>query len=173
MPGQTDTSNAATATIKGIEFEAVGQFTDDFSVAFNLAYLDAKYDDYPEAPVSGGGTFEASGNRLNSSPEWSGALVANYQHSFGANAFYARGEYAFQSKTFFTADNNDVDQQGSYGLLGLAAGFLFKDGTYDISIWSRNLTDEEYITTSAQFPLVRAGRAGPPQTYGVRFTWNH
>ena len=33
--------------------------------------------------------------------------------------------------------------------------------------------DEQYITTTAQFPLVRAGRAGPPQTYGVRFSWNY
>ena len=173
VPGQVDTSNAATATVKGIEFETIGQITDDFNLALNLAYLDAEYGDYPEAPVSGGGTFDASGNRLNSSPEWSGALIANYQHSFGANAFYARGEYAFQAKTFFTADNNDVDRQGSYGLLGLSVGYLMNDGRYDISLWGRNLTDEEYITTSAGFSLVRAGRAGPPRSYGIRLTWNY
>ncbi len=89
------------------------------------------------------------------------------------NGLSIEAEYAFQSETFFTADNNSVDRQGSYVLLNLTLGYLLKDGKFDISLWGRNLSDEKYITTTAQFPLVRAGRAGPPQTYGVRFSWNY
>jgi iron complex outermembrane receptor protein len=173
VPGQVDISNAATAEIKGLEIEAIHQITDDFSLAFNLAYLDAAYGEYPEAPITGGGTFQASGNRLNSAPEWSGAITANYAHPFGTNSFYARGEFGFQTEVFFTTDNNDVDSQDAYGLVNLSAGFTLQEGRYDIGVWARNLMDEQYVTTTAGFPLVRAGRAGPPRTYGIRFSWNY
>jgi iron complex outermembrane receptor protein len=173
VPGQVDTTNAASADVAGFELELAAQLTGGISLGANLAYLDAEYSSYTEAPASGGGTADASGNRLNSAPEWSGAVFANFEKSFGARRLYARAEYTYQSEIFFTADNNPVDRQGGYGMLGLTAGVQFADGRYDLAIWGANLTDEEYITTSAQFTLVRAGRAGPPRTFGARFTWRY
>lgn len=170
VPGQVDISNAATATVDGIEVESLFNPTPDLLLWFNIAYLDAVYDEYPEAPIGAGDTFNASGFKLNSAPEWSGSLGANWDHEIGAGSIFLRGEYNWQSEIFFTPDNNEVERQGSYALVNVFLGYTNSDGRWSVELWGRNLFDEDYISSSASFTLVRAGTAGAPATYGVRLT---
>lgn len=171
LPGQADVSNAATANVDGLELELLARVGTRLDLGFNLAYLDAKYDKYPEAPLTGGVTTDASGNSLSSAPEWSGSAVLQYQVDVSERGgIKLRAEYNWQSEILFTADNNPVDRQGDYGLANASVGYLSNEG-WEIALWGRNLTDEAYATGTAPFALVRAGRFGPPRTYGVRATW--
>ncbi len=174
VPGTVDVTNAASATISGAELEAVASVTAALELTLGLAYLDATYDDYPEAPAAGGGTVDAEGNRLNNAPELSAQVGLNYNRQFSLGTFYASGHYAWQDEVFFTADNNSVDRQASYGLFDASLGILSVDERWEVSLWGHNLTDEDYITWSVQYtPPGRTGHAGPPRTYGVRVAWKY
>lgn len=173
VPGQVDVSNAATASITGVEVEAMAKPTAELDLSLSVSYLDAEYDEYTAAPVFGGGTVDASGRRLNNSPEWSYSLSAQYTRDFKWGSIYLRGDYSWQDEIFFTADNNDIDRQASYGLLNGSVGYVSRDQRLEIALWTRNLTDEEYVTGTAQFPLVRAGRFGSPRTFGIRISYQN
>jgi iron complex outermembrane receptor protein len=173
VPGTADVTNAASATIAGAELEAAAQLTPALELTLNLAYLDATYDDYPEAPAAGGSTVDAEGNRLNYAPEWAAQIGLNYSRDVPIGTLYATAHYAWQDEVFFTADNNSVDRQGSYGLFDAVIGILSENARWDVSLWGHNLADEDYITWSVQYtPPGRTGHGGPPRTYGVRVAWN-
>ena len=172
VPGTADVTNAASATITGAELEAAARLTPAIELTLGLAYLDATYDDYPEAPAAGGVTVDAEGNRLNYAPELTAQVGLNYSREFTLGTLYGSAHYAWQDEVFFTADNNSVDRQGSYGLFDASIGILSEDERWDFSLWGHNLTDEEYITWSVQYtPPGRTGHAGPPRTYGLRAAW--
>lgn len=172
VPGSIDVTNADAATIQGMELEVRAKATRSLELALGVSYLDAEYDVYPAAPAPGGVTVDAAGNRLNNAPEWMLQFGLDYRRAFTAWEFYTSANYGWQDEVFFTADNNDVDRQGSYGLVDAAIGIESLDRHWDISIWGRNLTDEEYITWSVQYtPPGRTGHAGLPLTYGLRASY--
>jgi iron complex outermembrane receptor protein len=70
--------------------------------------------------------------------------------------------------------------QAEYTLLGLRAGFAAKDGSWRVSAYGKNLTDEGYFVVASPQPIAAfvsggglvgaqgfAGWYGPPRTYGV------
>ena len=172
-PGQTDVSNAATASLEGLELEISGMPKPYLEISLNASYLDATYDDYVDAPIAGGESIDASGNRLNNAPEWSYSLAAEYHKDLGKGSIYARADYSWQDEVFFTADNNRIDHQQSYGLLNASLGYVSADQRTEVSLWGRNLADEEYVTGTAQFTLVSAARAGFPRTFGIRISYEY
>ncbi len=165
-----DITNAATSTISGLELEAVAKATTDLDLFFNVAYLDAKYDQYPGAVILGGGTIDASGNRLANAPKWSGSFGGEYGHDFSWGRLFAQAQYSWKSRVFFTADNNAVETQSSFGVVNATIGAETPDGKYRLSLYGRNITDKQYVTTTGSFPLVPAGRFAPPATVGLRLT---
>jgi len=171
VPGAIDISNAATAIIQGIEVETIYKPSAELTWWLNIAYLDAVYDDYPEAPAAIGATFDASGFSLNSSPEWSGSVGAQYDWAVSSGTMFFRGEYNFQSEIFFTPVNDNVEHQDSYALTNLFIGYTNNTSDWTIELYARNVFEEEYITSSASFTVVPTGRAGPPGTYGIQFTY--
>jgi len=172
VPGVVDVENAATAKISGVELELIAKPTDAWDLGLNLAWLNAEYDSYPEAAIAGGAIIDASGNKLNNSPEMSGGVMAQYTHEMNSGgSFYIRGEYQFKSEVFFTADNNSVETQDDYSLINAFAGYTTANGKFSVELFGRNLADEEYITSSGSFTLVPAGRVGWPVTYGVQLRY--
>lgn len=81
--------------------------------------------------------------------------------------------YSWQSEVFFTALNDAVERQDDYGLLNAHVDWSWSDGRYSISLWGRNILEQKHITGSAGFPLVAAGHAGPPATYGLRLSFGN
>jgi iron complex outermembrane receptor protein len=174
VPGSADVTNAASATVQGAEVEATASITPGFEFSLGVTYLDATYDEYPAAPTAGGGTVDAAGNTLNYAPELSAQAGLDFNRDFSRWTLYASAQYAWQDEVFFTADNNSVDRQDSYGLLNASLGLLSSDERWEFALWGHNLTDEDYITWSAQYtPPGRTGHAGPPLNYGVRVAWRY
>lgn len=172
VPGSVDVTNANAATIRGFELEARARATQSLELALGVSYLEAEYDNFPAAPGPGGTTIDAAGNRLNNAPEWMLQAGLDYRRALSAWEFYTSANFGWQDEVFFTADNNSIDRQSGYGLLDAAIGIESLDRRWDLSLWGRNLTDEDYITWSAQYtPPGRTGHAGPPQTYGLRASY--
>jgi iron complex outermembrane receptor protein len=166
-PGEIDISNAAAASISGVEAEASWQLVHALRAGGHLAWLDATYDRYV-AVGTDGATRDVAGNRLSNAPEWSGRLWLEWSGRAGRlGALRLRAEARAQSTAFFTPFNDDVQRQRPYGLLDASAELARP--RWSLAAYGRNLTDAAYITGSfSSPPPAIGGRPAPPREWGLR-----
>jgi iron complex outermembrane receptor protein len=86
-----------------------------------------------------------------------------------------RAEYFYQSKVFFDAANSSYDgaYQPSYGVLNGSITYTPAAGNYDVSLYGKNLADEEYYRNVAIQGRYGLGVPGDPLTYGLKFSWRY
>jgi iron complex outermembrane receptor protein len=169
-PGLLDISNAASANVRGVEIEASAAGR-GLQLGGNFSWLDATYDAY-HATGAGGVIRNATGNRLNNAPGWSGSVSAVYEFATGrAGTASLRGDVSWQSRVFFTAFNDDIETQKAYALVHLRAGFEPRHRRWEIAIYARNIGNQEYISGTAANPLPAiGGRPGEPRHWGTQVT---
>lgn len=173
-PGVIDITNAADATVKGVEVEAIARPVRGLDLGATLAFLDAKYKTYNPAFAPGNIPFDASGNRLNSAPKWNYSLFGQYTAELnGIGTLFMRGEYSWRSLQYFTAVNAFPEAQKSYGLVNASLGFTSPDGRWQATVFGRNLANTQYITSSASFTARPAGHVGEPRTWGVKLSFTY
>jgi iron complex outermembrane receptor protein len=170
-PGVIDISNAAEATIRGIETEGRVQITPSVRGGGHLAWLDARYDRYVAVGV-GGITGDVAGRRLSNAPEWSGRLWLEWSRLLPrATRLLLRADTRWQSTAYFTPFNDDIQRQNPYALLDATAEYGPRTGPWSVGVFGRNLTDENYITGSFNSPPPAiGGRPGDPRQVGLQFT---
>jgi iron complex outermembrane receptor protein len=166
-----DVTNAAAATIQGLELEATTLLGHRVQAGGHLAWLDATYDRYMATGV-GGVTGDAAGNRLNNSPEWSGRVWVDWTRALSRSiSFSVRADSTWKTTAFFTPFNDRIQRQQPFGLLDVSAGFGPTHPRWSVSAFVRNLTNEVYITGSngAPEPAI-GGRPGDPRRVGIQLT---
>ena len=91
---------------------------------------------------------------------------------FGGEAFL-RTDYAWTDKYFFDNENTATLRNGSENNLNVTAGFTTGDGHWNVSLWSKNLTDER--NNSSLFALFGTVYANyqAPRTYGLSVAWKN
>ena len=187
IAGASVLRNAAEAESKGFELEANWAATDDLTFDANLAFVDAKFEDFPNAqlttsnptraPCPGGapGTpncsrvGNAAGNTLPRAPKWTFSVGARYETdvSFGkvggsANLYYNDGFYNDFANRF---------AQGSYTLVNANVFADFgPDEMFRFTVWTKNLFDTKYYSfgTSTAFGDFIAPSFG--RQYGARMS---
>jgi iron complex outermembrane recepter protein len=171
-PGVTDITNASDAEVKGVELELQARPTAALTVGATLNYLDATYKNFPAAPITGG-TFDATGKRLNSSPKTSYTGFAQYEFGLGERgSLNLRGEYSWKDRQFFTVVNDAIQTTPSYGLANASVSYLSPGENWQLILFGRNLTDEEYLVSTGGFTAVPSGTPGDPRTYGLRVAFS-
>ena len=170
-PGVIDISNAAEATIRGVELEGSTRVTPRLHAGGHLAWLAATYDQYIAVGV-GGITGDVAGNRLTNAPELSGRLWLQWNGNVGrAGRVSLRGTATWQSTVFFTPFNDRIQRQSPFGLLDGSGEFGPKRRHWSVTIWGRNLTNSDYITGIFSTPIPAiGGRPGLPRQAGVELT---
>ncbi|HOY78441.1 MAG TPA: TonB-dependent receptor [Hyphomonadaceae bacterium] len=172
-------ANAEEVLVQGVEFDGSWKVNDNFSLYGNLAYTDAKYERFTEAPPaledSGGaiGTVDASGTRLPGVSLWAASLGGEYKLT---GEFAKRqGEYfvgvdaSYRSEFSSSPTESDYLNIDGYTLVNVRAGFRGDDG-WDFYAWSRNALDEDYfemLNAGGSSSGYYAGLLGDPRTYGV------
>lgn len=177
------TTNAAKATIQGVELEGVFQFTDAFSATVAVGYIDAEYDEWL---VSDGGTppvlIDVSDLfDFQNTPETSGNLALRYEWPLGLfgndGSLALIGSVTHRGDTQqFEAANAMLDQP-SYELYDAGLVWTSNDRRYQVGLHGRNLGDEEYKIAGYNFPTLGGGTVtafygNPRQIFGsvsVRF----
>ncbi|TYT27434.1 TonB-dependent receptor [Luteimonas viscosa] len=161
-----DFTNAGKGTVTGVEAEYQFMPTPNWLLSGNLAWLDAKYDEF----ISGGVDI-AESQYFTNAPEFSGAINLEYRTDLanGGN-LSARVGYSYQSEVWPTTDLSPVIRQDGYGLVN--AGVVWRaNEAWSFSLQGTNLADEEYRTTG--YNLVSAGLGvltgfyGPPRQYSL------
>ena len=162
-------SNAAAATIGGVEAEGSFELSAAIQAGGHLAWLDATYDRYL-AVTPDGVPRQVAGHRLNNVPTWSGRLWFEWKRSAGrSRTFSLRADSRWQSTVFFTPFNDAIEQQSPYGLLD--ASLEIASRHWSAGPYARNLTNEGYITATSNFPPPAiGGRPGEPRQVGVQLT---
>lgn len=159
-----DFTNAGRGHVQGVELEYQLLPTEHWMISGNLAWLDAKYDEFIDRGVN-----IADTQRFTNAPDFSGALNVEYRKALanGGN-LSARVSYAYQSEVWPTTDLSPLIMQPGYGLL--SAGVIWQlDDAWTLSLEGSNLTDEAYRTTGYNIAAygVLTGFYGPPRLYSL------
>ncbi len=161
-----DFTNAGKGTINGVEVEYQFLPTRNWLISGNLAWLDAKYDEFISAGVN-----IADTQYFTNAPDFSGALNVEYRTDLaGGGNLSARVGYSYQSEVWPTTDLSPVIKQPGYGLVSAGVIWTVNDA-WTLSLQGTNLADEEYRTTG--YNLVSAGLGvltgfyGAPRQYSL------
>jgi iron complex outermembrane receptor protein len=174
-------TNAADSRVNGLEGQVRYEFTHNFEVSAGAAYLDAEYEKFQTSPsfqqcldfVACGPAFglfptavtDASGFRMQRSPEFTGNLAARYALDLARGRLSLSGTLSYTSKFFF--DTSEQTFQDGYELLSLRAEWTDPSERYSVAVFGDNVTDSEYrtIVSPAQFAFTSVW--GTPATVGV------
>ncbi|MCU1386105.1 MAG: TonB-dependent receptor [Acidobacteria bacterium] len=171
-PGVTDISNAAAATIKGVEVELAATPWRALQLAGQVAWLDAIYGRYVAIGLAAI-TADVAGHRLNNAPAWSSSSSATYELPAGpAGAVMLHGDVSWQSRVFFTPFNDAIETQQAYALVHLRTAFEPRSRRWELAVYVRNAGGRAYITSTATNVALPAfnGRPGEPRRWGTQFT---
>ena len=161
-----------TVEVDGLEMEFTAVPVPGLVIGINYTYLDGTMPLQPN-PLAGGGLQQFN---LVQTPEHAGSFTLDYTFApfeFGTLSAHvditATDEYAY-----IGSGTMDLD---AYALvnarLNLADISLGSHtGSLNLSLWGKNLTDEEYIVYGV--PLTGVGAVqvfGTPRTYGLDFTY--
>ncbi|MFV3131607.1 TonB-dependent receptor [Niveispirillum sp. KHB5.9] len=175
-PGVVDITNASDAKVDGVELELTTRPVSGLEIGGSLTWLDAKYKNYPQAPVPGATpvvTIDASGKYLNSAPKWAYSLYGQYSFDLGGGSAFVRGEYGWKDRQYFTLVNDAIQTMGSYDLINASFGYSPADSNWQVIVYGRNLSDTQYLVSTGTFTAVPSGTPGDPRTYGIRLTYSY
>ena len=165
---------------RGLGFEADFELapTDNFLLTAGLSYNDTEItqDGLQVAACGGGctvtdpidanGLATIEGNPFPQAPDWIFNFTARYGIPFAGGEFYALTDWAFQGDTnFFLYESAEFNSSGNFEG-GLRVGYAFGDGAYDVSVFARNITDEENAKGGIDFNNL-TGFVNEPRIIGV------
>ena len=173
-----DTSNAASATSTGIEFELFALPNPSLELALAVGYNDAEFDKFESASTNSG-DVDLSGQPLPRAPEWSASADAQYNIAL-ANDWdaFIRGEFIFKDEIFNSVNNiasaviDGIDfpfRVPSYSKFNFRTGI--ENERYRVVAYVENAFDEDYYTTSFDFGFVNGAAVYPSfRSWGIQFT---
>lgn len=169
--------NAASASVTGIELDAVAQPTRNLSVTAGLGLLDASFDKFIDQYG-----VDLKNNELPFAPKLTASLATEYAWPIatGTDAFL-RLEGAHRARTYPDVQNDPRNRLDAYTLLNARAGFRLGEGRWTLEAYARNLTDKRYVVNrTTQRPLLSflppfaydetTTTFGAPRMYGVKLT---
>jgi iron complex outermembrane receptor protein len=126
------TDNAAEGNNYGAEVELNWQPIETLSMWLSVGWLETEYEDYTNAEG-----VDLSGRDQAQAP--------NYQYALGGRYSFTGGVYlqaGLEGKDgYYFSDRHDT-QADAYDLLNARIGF--SNTQWDLALWGRNLTDEDY-----------------------------
>ena len=189
------TTNAGEATIKGVEFEGTAMLGrdlmtvgDSLNALATVGYIDPEFDEFitnVSDPATGETALEdVSDERVfQNTPDWTAHVDLTYE--FPVTLFDQPGDISLIGGWSYRGDTNQFEvpspflDQDAYSLIDASLIWKHASGRYEVGIYARNLTDQQYRTSGHQFvtpdgsasTLGLEGVAnaffGPPRTYTV------
>lgn len=177
-------ANAEKVRVWGVELDGNLRVSNAFSVYGALAYTDAKYVSFKNAPVPLEETGAAqafkdvSGGALPGVSKWAGSLGGEVTSagkflSQEGRYFVAADGYSRSSFSSSPSPSQYLNIDG-YTLVNARVGFRASNGT-SVFLWSRNLLNQNYFEQLLPAPG-NAGQygavLGDPRTYGVTLRYS-
>ncbi|ROS01009.1 outer membrane receptor protein involved in Fe transport [Sinobacterium caligoides] len=157
-------SHNGDATVMGLEGDVSFVATDNWYIGGSASYVDATFDSGEQGPCVDASSLDLTdvgsvamcdigGNKLAPEPEWSISLNSEYALAVGdLGEYYLRGLYKYQGeRQYDLLKDGDID---GYGVLNLYTGLRAVDGQWDVTLWVKNLTDEQRLARSSNYEYV-------------------
>ncbi len=164
--------NAGKQSTTGLEIEALWVPTDSFKWSFAATLLDPEYDSFPNGNGVDG-IEDLSGTAPAGVHEVSISTSGTYEFDIGADKTgFIRAEYRFEDEVQIVENVPFDIASREESVINASAGVSWDNG-YQILLWGRNLTDDEFLLST--FPSVAqdgsfSGYPNQPRTYGVTFS---
>ena len=148
----------AEADTQGVEFDLVARpLTEhDFTLGLSGAYVDAQWGDFRNAACFQGqtaaqgcvgGVQNLTDKPLPFAPEWTlngftsySMPLAGDSHRLGMNL-----SASYRDTAFLQFPNSPFTIQSGYALVNAAVSFGASDGSWQVSLYGKNLADKEYV----------------------------
>jgi iron complex outermembrane receptor protein len=154
------TTNAAAATLKGIEFDGSAVLGEDWiatgdelSTTLSLGYIDAQYDEF----IGPTGTDVADQRVIQNTPDWTSSWRVNYTTPF--TLVNTEGDLTLVNSLSYRGDSSQFEtpmpllDQEAYTLWDLSAIFRSDKG-WSIGVHGKNLGDERYKVAGYNFVTI-------------------
>lgn len=158
--------NASDGKIKGGEIELKIYPADGFDISLSMAYLDTELTNYQTA-----GGADLSGNRLVQAPEFSFNGMISYETALTRSVLAKfQLDTAYQSRVFFTSDNQQALSQPGYWLVNGRIALAGEDTKWTVGLYGKNLFDKKYLAHGFDLSGFQGSNQlmlGTPRQYGV------
>jgi len=161
-------ANAGKQSTKGLEVDAIWVPVEALRLTFSGTWLDPKYDSFPEGEGVNG-PEDLSGTTPPGIHKFSMNTSATYNFEIGSTNAFIRGEFVYDDKVP-VIENVPADVASrEVKMLNASIGLGWRNG-FEVTLWGRNLTDDEFLQTA--FPAVAqkgsySGYPNQPRTYGI------
>ncbi|MEM6484568.1 MAG: TonB-dependent receptor [Pseudomonadota bacterium] len=166
-------ANAEEQSVRGIEIDARWSPTASLDIIAALTYLDPEFDEFTNSIVG-----DISGTTPANISEVASTIAVTYSYNLAGIDGYARLDWQYESATdlreggSLNPENAILDSVGhrerEVNTFNTSVGATL--GRWDVSIWGRNIFNDEYLVAanpSAAQPGIFNGNPNQPATYGV------
>ncbi len=138
------TTASADAEMKGVELEIWLSPFDGLDVFLSGNWLDTEYTTFESNPA-------VVGNNLMRAPEHTAALGFQYRLQLsGNNSLLFRTDATYSDQMFFNTTNTEISSAEDYTLVSARLAWQTEAG-FELALWGRNLSDEDYVVHSFTF----------------------
>ena len=170
--------NAANVETKGAELELVARPVEGLTFNVGLGYVDSEYTDFENANDVFGATIDASGNSLPLAPEWTFNAGFDYEYILdNGGVIITQADYSYLDERYSVLDagqNGEDFILDSIGTLNARIGYRNPGDSWELFLWSKNLTDEDKAIDRRRAAglLFEFETYTEPQTYGATLKMN-
>ncbi len=169
--------NVGQATIWGVELEGSAFLTDNLTANFSVGYLKNEFDEFITL-ITGTPVDISSTREPQNSPEWTGYLGLTWSGDLRGGALRITPSVSYRSDYHLFDIPDPVLDQDGYALVDLSATWTDPSEKWEIGVFGRNLTDEEYRVGAYNFPGATYNNSvsafyGPPRTITARLTYRY
>lgn len=172
--------NAEKSVGQGFELDFQAYLTDNLLVTLGTGYNDTEIKDKNLAvsfcaqctvtdPLDINGKALINGNSLPQAPEWTHNLTARWGIPAGdAGEFYVFTDWVYRSEVNFFLYESVEFTGASMVEGGLRIGYNWDNGSKDVALYGRNITNELAVLSGIDFNNL-TGMVNEPRTVGVEF----
>ena len=172
--------NAKKATGQGFELEGQAILARDWRTTLGLSYNDTEIKDpnlfvspcgagctVTNKPGTVAGTVLIGGNPLPRAPKWTANWTLKYSTQFAGGDVYVLTDWAYKDQ--YNMFLYEAKEYRAKAMLegGLRAGYAWDNGKYEVSAYSRNITNRQQVVAAIDFNNL-TGIINEPRSYGVQ-----
>ncbi len=180
--------NAGDISVKGLELEALWQATENTQITLAAAHTNATFDTFERGTCWVAYTWhtgiddtgrsspttpycDRSSDRLGFEPENTLAISVNQDFVLANQSMRLSIDYQYTGDLMLDDSNDPYKQSESYSLVNARLLVPIEQWDAEITLWSRNLLNEEYVARNGFDVPVQAGKImaypGAPRSYGL------
>lgn len=185
----------ASIRVRGWEMDATWAATDNLTLtAAFLLLTENEFTEFNNAPcpvnfqtipgcqltllpgaISPTAVQDGAGLQQTNAPDFSGVVTANYFREINKDySFFARAEVSYNEATPLNLFD-EIQENDDVVLVGSSIGIETNDGIWQLQLWGRNLTGEEFFQTTFDntVGLGVNGYPNDPRTYGLTLRYKN